>query len=162
MNLGKQGSEMKKTFFILVVGDNLSDCSNLISRIQQLDTGKIFYKASDSLGLIETFQEVEDAADCILQTEVRVIIDLNLPFFEAYVCLQALAGYDFNCPVRVYLLEDEYTIKASPCIRQYIIAGRFHKPLNACEIEYILTDCTADYFQKEINSTSGISFNKYY
>lgn len=155
-----QGSEMKKPVFILIIGSDLSECSGLISRIQQSATGRNFYKASDSLNFIEALKAVEDAGESVLQTEVRVIIDLDLPFFEAYVCLQALAGYDYQYPVRVYLLEGEHTIKASPSIEQYIIAGRFRKPLKTCAIECILKDHKADYFQKEVSNIPDAPFNR--
>lgn len=152
---------MKKPVFILVVGNDFSDCSGLISRIQSSGTYKNFYKASDSLSFIETVTTIEDAADSLLQTEIRVIIDLDLPFFEAYVCLQALARYDYKCPVRVYLLEGEYTIKASPSVEQYVIAGRFYKPLKAIDIEDIMADHKAYYFQKELSNTSNGSIDKF-
>lgn len=146
---------MKEAVFILIVGDELSDFSMLISRMQHLSPAKNFHKVSDSWNFINTIKVIEDEVESLLDTEIRVIIDLGLPFFEAYVCLQALAGYDYKTPVKVFLLEDEYLVHPAPSIDQYTIAGRFPKPPGPEEIEYILSDQSVCYFRKEESGRSG-------
>lgn len=146
---------MKKAVFVLIVDNDLTDFSGLISQVKQLSAAKNLYKVSDSLHFIEILKEVEEAADSVFTTEVRVIIDLSLPYFEAFVCLQALAAYDYKCPIRVYLIEDEHTVRPCPSVEQYTLAGRFHKPLGKEEIAHILADHHTDYFQKEPGNVSG-------
>lgn len=146
---------MKKAVFILIAENDLSDFAGLISKVKGLGTSKNLYKASDSLHFLETLKAVEEAADSVFTTEVRVIIDLSLPYFEAFVCLQALAACDYKCPVLVYLLDDEHMIKPCPRIEQYTIAGRFDKPLGEEEITRIVYYDHTNYFQKEPGNLSG-------
>lgn len=150
---------MKKAVFILVTDNDLSDFSDLIGRIKGLSLSKNLYKASSSFSFIEAIKTVEERVDSVFDTEIRVILDLDLPFFEAYVCLQALAAYEYKCPVCVYLLEGDCTIQPGPNIEQYSIAGRFHKPPGQEEIMLMLADHSAVYFQKNTFNLSDNSLH---
>lgn len=150
---------MKKAVFILVADNDLSAFSDLIGQIKGLSRTKNLYKASDLLGFIETIKTVEESVDSVFDTEIRVIIDLDLPFFEAYVCLQALAAYEYKCSVCVYLLEGDCTIQPGPNIEQYSIAGRFHKPPGQEELSYMLADQSTAYFQKNTFNLSDNSLH---
>lgn len=151
---------MKEISYILLFDKDLITSSVFTLAIYKNQPESNIYRASSThqaLKLLDMVCEHEEGFN--FQQEVCFIVDLNMISLEGYVFLISLEQHHFNCPVRVYVLNDERRPNSgSPSTEQYKIAGRLNKPIGFEEIERIMNDPSPKYFQKKLGAKQPLSF----
>jgi hypothetical protein len=157
----KEGrNSMKKVSYILLFDKDLKTSSELTLSIHRERPGSSIYHASSTHNALKMLDIIPDE-EAVLnhQREVCFIVDLNMTSLEGYVFLISLEQHDFNCPVRVYVLNDESRLNTNhPSTDQYHIAGRFDKPLQADAMKEILKASSPIYFQKNAGASTPLRF----
>ena len=139
---------MKEVSYILLFDKDLITSSLLKISIYKDKPGSLFFDTSSTYMALELLDTIGRQRNSLgNQQEICLIVDLNMEGLEGYVFLASLQNYYIQCPVRVYVLNDETRADTSfPSLQHYHIAGRWDKPMELEVIESILNDHSPKYF----------------
>lgn len=141
---------MKKVHFLILCHDQLK--SYLFeAAFQQVAPEITVLKAVDTdnaMGVLETIARLRLCPANKQSEEIRILLDMKMPFLEAFVFLHELYQHKFPFPVRVYLLEDAtQPPEGRPDISRYKGIRCLGEGSFLGTAEHVVKDKITEYFQ---------------
>lgn len=138
--------------FLILFKDEVTSCLLAKTIEKVVPDNSVFRAAStyQAMQVLENIARAGELAESELQKEAHILLELDLPFLEAFVFLNELYQTRFPFPIRVYLFEDPDEVNVyRPDISRFRGMKWIKKGPVSQTVEQVVGNHSADYFQHD-------------